>query len=288
MTTCVAIRAQAKLNLWLHVLAREESGYHSIETLFHRIDLADDVTVRLTPDGARTIECSEDVGPLHDNLAYRAAVLFCERTDWQAGFHIAITKRIPARGGLGGGSADAAAVLLAMNSLSPRAHSEASLAALGARLGADVPFLLSDAPCALAWAHGDRMLALPALPQRHVALVIPDSGISTAEAYASLTPGTHVPARITIDDLGSWQTIASLSHNDLSLSRAAISNSTVSESVAALRRGGAFLAGMSGSGSVLFGIFDSAPVASELELATGCRVLLTKTATSVARAIGRG
>src|SRR6185437_3100726 len=187
VTTSVAVRAQAKLNLWLHVMAREDSGYHTIETLFHRIELADDVVVTLAPPGERVISCSEDVGPAHENLAFRAAQLYTGTQDWPTGFRIEITKRIPAAGGLGGGSADAAATLLALNAMSPRVRNFAELAELGSRVGADVPFLLTDAPKALAWGRGDRMLTLPALPQRYVALVVPPFGISTAEAYASLT-----------------------------------------------------------------------------------------------------
>ena len=281
MTKRVALRAQAKLNLWLHVTAREESGYHTIETLFHRIELADDVVVTLAPLGERIVLCSEDVGPAHENLAYRAAQLYCGTLDWATGFRIEITKRIPASGGLGGGSADAAATLLALNAMSPRTRNETELAELGSQLGADVPFLLTDAPNALAWGRGDRMLKLPALPQRHVALVVPSFGISTAEAYQSLLPGHHRVRQIAISDLTDWTAIARLAHNDLSRSLFVRRHQQLSEAVTALRAAGAVIAEMTGSGSVLFGIFDAEPDAAALEQATGCKVLLTRTAPSV-------
>ncbi len=275
------MRAKAKLNLWLHVLAREESGYHGIETLFHRIDLADDVVIALAPHGERSIECSADVGPAHENLAYRAAQLYCEQTGWTTGFHVTMTKRIPARGGLGGGSADAAAVLTALNEMSPRRLDELELATLGTQLGADVPFLLTGAPCALAWSHGERMLKLPALPQRHVALVIPEFGIGTAEAYASLVVAARPRAQLTMHDLGNWDVVAARAGNDLSHSRPARGHEELAGAISALRAAGSIMAEMTGSGSVLFGIFESAPDAGALESATGCAVLLSKTAVEV-------
>lgn len=282
MTTRVAVRAQAKLNLWLHVMAREESGYHTIETLFHRIELADDVLVTLAPPGERTVTCSEDVGPAQENLAFRAAQLYCGTADWPTGFHIEITKRIPASGGLGGGSADAAATLLAMNAMSPRTWGEIELADMGAQLGADVPFLLTDAPKALAWGHGDRMLKLPALPQRHVALVVPDFPIGTPEVYQSLWRETwNHPGQLSIGDLTNWSRIAQLSRNDLGRSLVVRRHTQLADSIAALHAAGAIMAEMTGSGSVLFGIFDSQPDAQALEGATGCRVVLTRTALNV-------
>ncbi|MEO8945777.1 MAG: 4-(cytidine 5'-diphospho)-2-C-methyl-D-erythritol kinase [Gemmatimonadaceae bacterium] len=282
MTTRVAVRAQAKLNLWLHVMAREESGYHTIETLFHRIELADDVTVTLAAPGARTIECSEDVGPAHENLAYRAAQMYCGPIEWLTGFHIEITKRIPAGGGLGGGSADAAATLLALNAMSPRPMNEAALADLGRQLGADVPYLLTNAPKALAWWHGDRMLKLPPLPQKHVVLIIPDFRIGTPEVFQSLWhEAFHHPGQLSVDDLTNWRRIAQLARNDLSRSLVIRRHTQLADSIMALRAAGAEMAEMTGSGSVVFGIFDSEPNGEALERATGCRVVLTRTALNV-------
>jgi 4-diphosphocytidyl-2-C-methyl-D-erythritol kinase len=282
MTTRVSIRAQAKLNLWLHVLAREESGYHTIETLFHRIELADDVVVTLAEPGDRMIVCSEDVGPAADNLAYRAAELYCGETDWPTGFRIDIVKRIPARGGLGGGSADAAATLMALNSMSPRRRNDVELGEIAARLGADVPFLLTDAPAALAWGRGDRMLRLPALPRKHVALVVPSFGLSTAEVYQSAWRGDpRGAAPLAMEDLTSWSGVSRMARNDLGRSLVARSHTALAEGIAALRTAGAVMAEMTGSGSVLFGIFDSEPDAAALELATGCDVVLTRTAIDV-------
>lgn len=281
MTTRVSVRAQAKLNLWLHVMAREESGYHTIETLFHRIELADDVVVTLAPPGERTITCSEDVGPAQENLAYRAAQLYCGTLDWPSGFKIEIFKRIPARGGLGGGSADAAATLQALNVMSPTKLNDLELSELGAQLGADVPFLLADAPKALAWGRGDRMLKLAALPQRHVALVVPPFGISTANAFNTFHfPNRHL-GQLVPSDLTDWGSISHLGQNSLRRALAVVQQPRVAEAVSTLRSAGALMADMTGSGSVVFGIFDEQPDAEALALATGCAIVLTRTALNV-------
>ena len=126
------VAAQAKLNLFLRVLAREDSGYHQIETLFCRIALADEVTVRVLPSG-RSVEShgqwvpAGGLGPPDKNLAWRAAAAYAEVTGFPAGFHISIEKRIPVGAGLGGGSADAGAVLRALNALNPRPLPSADL-----------------------------------------------------------------------------------------------------------------------------------------------------------------
>lgn len=282
MTTRVVIPAHAKLNLWLRILAREETGYHSIETLFHRIELHDDISVTLDNQGERRVSCSADVGPERDNLAYRAGELYCDSLGWDTGFHIEITKRIPAGGGLGGGSADAAATLLGLNSVSATPLTEAGLRAIGARLGADIPFLLSDSPCALAWGRGDRMLKLPALPQMHVALVVPPFGISTAEAYRLADVGAErAGCQLSMDDLTSWDRVVEIAGNDLALSPAARAHEQLAGAVEALRAAGALLADMTGSGSVLFGVFGREPDIAALERTTGLPVMLTQTSLNI-------
>ena len=136
--------AQAKINLALRVLAMEADGYHSIETVFLRLELGDDVELRVT-SGKRSLKCFEMRDwPAEGNLAYRAAAFFADETGWPKGFEIEIVKNIPIGGGLGGGSADAAAVLRILNGLAPKPVSEEALLDLARRLGSDVPFLVSD------------------------------------------------------------------------------------------------------------------------------------------------
>lgn len=220
------VLAQAKINLFLRVLAREASGYHQIETLFQRLALGDEVVVRTDVRG-RTLDCGGDacppggLGPPEQNLAWRAALAFAEAAGWPEGFAIEIDKRIPVGGGLGGGSADAAAVLRALNTLAPEPLADDRLLALALGLGADVPFLVGEATLALGWGRGERLLALPALPTRRVLLLQPPVGVATADAYRWLSEDrdAHVPrARVlTPAQLGSWTDVSSLAENDFEL-----------------------------------------------------------------------
>src|SRR6185312_4792904 len=138
MSTAARVVAHAKLNLLLHVLDRRSDGYHDIATWLVRLALGDDVVVRVRPSG-RGVECrGADVGPPERNLALRAAEAYVEAARWPAGFAIEIDKRIPVGGGLGGGSADAGAVLRALDALAPEPLGEDRLIEIAARLGSDV------------------------------------------------------------------------------------------------------------------------------------------------------
>ena len=178
------VAAQAKINLRLRILAREVSGYHQLETLFLRLALADDVLVRAT-EGPRSLDVAGDVdarllGATERNLAWRAADAYAEAAGWPAGFSIELTKRIPVGGGLGGGSADAGAVLRALDAIAPSPVGEPALLAIAARLGADVAFLASASTYALAWGRGERMLHLPAPDEREKRHVSSAAGMTTS------------------------------------------------------------------------------------------------------------
>lgn len=215
----VRVAAQAKVNLFLRVLAREAWGYHQIETLFCRLDLADEVMVRIS-DGHRSLDAlgEDSLGPVEDNLAWRAAAGYAARTGWPRGFTIELTKHIPVGGGLGGGSADAGAVLRALDEMAPSRAPREILLELACSLGADVPFLTLDVPRALAWGRGERLLSLPALPKRSVVLLRFPFGVPTADAYRWLgeSRGRYDPTVSVIDpdQLGSWEAIARLARND--------------------------------------------------------------------------
>lgn len=183
MSTAGRAFAQAKVNLALRILGRNPDGYHSIETVFLRLELADTVTVRVS-EGTRSLRCDVMKGEnAEENLAFRAARLFAEATGWPRGFDIVIEKQIPIGGGLGGGSADAAAVLRILNRLSPQSVTDGKLLALAAALGADVPFLTSGEVMALGWGRGEKLEPLVPLPQRSVVLLVPSRGMSTVQAY---------------------------------------------------------------------------------------------------------
>jgi 4-diphosphocytidyl-2-C-methyl-D-erythritol kinase len=279
--------AQAKINLLLRVLAREQSGYHSLETVFLRLDLGDDVVVRVA--AGRTIDIggpampAGGLGPAEKNLAYRAAVAYVEATGWPAGFSIEITKRIPVGGGLGGGSADAGAVLRALDALSPSPLGS-RLPELGAELGADVPFMAIDSPMALAWSRGERMLPLPAPAPKPVVLVVPDFGINTAEAYGWLAHDRDkyrpIGGVIAPDGFATWEGIIGSATNDFQ-AVVARHHPVIAEVVDELAAAGAVISMLSGSGSTVFGVFDEVPDAAALTRSTGFTAIATKTSSRV-------
>jgi 4-diphosphocytidyl-2-C-methyl-D-erythritol kinase len=176
--------------------------------------------------------------------------------------HLTLTKRIPVRAGLGGGSSDAAAALHAVNRLAGGAVPRHELLQLAARLGSDVPFFASGAPLALGWGHGERLLHLPPLPAAPALLVTPPVGVGTAEAYgwvdaARQSAGRRGAVALDLDSLSRWGDIGRMAGNDF--------ESAVFERAPAVRAAFEALAGtrplvcrMSGSGSTLFAIYRSA------------------------------
>jgi 4-diphosphocytidyl-2-C-methyl-D-erythritol kinase len=279
--------AQAKVNLLLRILAREQSGYHSLETVFLRLDLGDDVVVRIA--SGRSVDCSgptmpaDGLGPAEKNLAFRAAVAYAEATGWPSGFAIEITKRIPVGGGLGGGSADAGAVLRALDALSPKPLG-ARLVELGGSLGADVPFMTIDSPMALGWSRGERLLAVAAPASRPTVLIVPDFGVNTAEAYGWLSNdrGEYRPMAgiLTPDALATWEGIVGTTVNDLQ-PVVVRRHPVIGELVDELTATGAAFAMMSGSGSTVFGVFDNRPDAAALVRSTGFTTVVTNTSNRV-------
>jgi 4-diphosphocytidyl-2-C-methyl-D-erythritol kinase len=260
--------AQAKINVFLRVLARATDGYHSIETLFLRLDLGDVVRLRVDDAPRRSIACrgpmypAAGLGAPEQNLAFRAAVAYADVAGWPNGFSIDVDKRVPVGGGLGGGSADAAAVLRILDALAPDPIGAGAIAEIAVQLGADVPFLVSDSACALAWGRGERLLKLRPPPPRDVELLVPDFSVSTKWAYDQLvTARPEAQARPVIyraAELSSWEHLATIATNDLEPVVAA-RHPDIAAFAAALRARGARVALMSGSGSSVVGIFDTTP-----------------------------
>ena len=294
------VAAQAKVNLRLRILAREESGYHQLETLFLRLALADDLHVRAT-GGARSLDVEGDIDPRQlgapeRNLAWRAAEAYAETTGWPAGFAIELRKQIPVGGGLGGGSADAGAVLRALDAMSAAPVGEPALLAIAARLGADVPFLASECAYALAWGRGERLLGLAAPPGREVLLVLPSFAVNTVEAYGWMAARSDVERAPATDTgvldpnvLSQWPVIARLASNDFEPVVAA-RHPSVDTALARLREHGCAPAMMSGSGSSLFGVLPEGARVDVPRLdgehgGPAPRVLLTRTATDAAPVI---
>lgn len=218
----VRIAAHAKLNLFLRILARESSGYHQIETAFALLELADELVVTRTVAPGEVVLTVQgpDLGPCEDNLAVRAARAVLAATGNKFGVAIELVKRIPVRSGLGGGSSDAAAALVAVNALANNAVRRAELLHFAARLGADAPFFASGAPLALAWGRGERMFRLPPLPAAPALVAVPAGiTVATPEAYAwwdalNPAPAPRGPVVLDADALASWGSTGRLGGND--------------------------------------------------------------------------
>lgn len=256
MADAVAERAWAKTNLRLRVLAREESGFHGLETIFLRLDLADDVElvpgeegIRLsvegvghreageageagegggTDDDAAAVDPAGRVPGGAENLCWQAASLYHEAAGLEPAVSIRLRKRVPAGAGLGGGSADAAAVLRGLDRLTAGALPPEELVSLAGELGSDVPFALAGGAMALGWERGRRILPLPAPDPRPMLLVVPGLRVPTPSAYGWIDEaredagsageqaggaggGLRLPPP---EELRSWDALADLQVND--------------------------------------------------------------------------
>jgi 4-diphosphocytidyl-2-C-methyl-D-erythritol kinase len=268
------VLAHAKLNLSLVVLAREEAGFHQIETLFCALELADEIEVSATgrrihlqlmapPEAPGS---TPDLGSPQQNLAHRAAALFYSAADLEPGVELRLTKRIPAGGGLGGGSSDAAAVLNTLNRIHAQPLSRQRLLEIAARLGSDVPFFLAGSALALGWGRGTRLLPLPPLPSAPVLLAVPRERVATADAYADLAVrrgrSTAAAPAIIHPAIRRWEDAAAVARNDFEdviFPRIPL----LARLREALIEEGALMARMTGSGSTIFGIFDDAAIAAD-------------------------
>ena len=179
----VVVPAPAKVNLFLHVTGRRADGYHDIESLFALIDLCDAITLTVRDDGA-IVRANEVPGvPVAEDLAVRAARALQREADVDRGVTLVVDKRIPMGAGLGGGSSDAASVLLALNRLWGLGWTRDRLRALGGTLGADVPFFVAGEN-AVARGIGER-LAPVTLPTRWLVLARPPVHVATRDVFAS-------------------------------------------------------------------------------------------------------
>ncbi len=199
MTRTARLPAYAKLNLGLRVLFRRADGYHELRTIFQTISLADRIDVRFTAAAQTRIQIN---GTPHipDNLVERAARLVLDEMQLHADVEFDLYKHIPAGAGLGGGSTDAAAVLLALPVLAGKTIPAPRLFELAAKLGSDVPFFLHGGT-ALGLGRGEELYPLPDEPPRRVLLVAPAVHSSTADAYRDLSARLNRPEQLTANVL---------------------------------------------------------------------------------------
>ena len=266
----ITLRAYAKVNLTLDVVGRREDGYHLLESVMQSISLADTLTLRKKPGGI-SLRCDHPLLPIdQDNICWRAAAAFGDHARIPGGVSVEITlvKAIPLAAGLGGGSADAAAVLYGLNRLYDAGLNLGQLQKIGLTIGADVPFCLQGGTC-LVEGIGDRVMAVPAFPQAVLVLVKPEAGVSTAETYGRLDPRTHggtSTARLVsfLNENRPIPTLAEVLENALESATIPFVPE-VGLWKERLLRAGAHGAMMSGSGPTVFGLF------TDVEAAKSCR-----------------
>lgn len=259
----IRVRSFAKVNLGLEVLGTRTDGYHELRTLFQTVDLHDGIRVRPAPGGI-TVVCPHPAVPEDSkNLAWRAADALRRHARIADGVEIRIEKRIPVAGGLGGGSSNAAATLMALDGLWGTGLGLDGLLPIARRLGADVPYFLYGGT-ALGLARGDEIYPLRRQVKGHVVIVDPGRPVSTAAVFArvdaSLTPreNSNTIFRFVSRDLEGKEAFPVLAND---LERAALEEApdlarVVGRIRDALVREGALLALLSGSGSSYFGLFD--------------------------------
>jgi len=252
------ILSPAKINLFLHVTAKRQDGYHDLITLMCCVGLFDTITLAFGfPD--ISVACDNPQVPSdQSNLAYRAADLFYKRLNRAEGLKITIKKQIPVAGGLGGGSSNAATVLTALNRYHERPFSRSELMALGRSLGADVPFFICRKP-ALATGIGDQLQLYEGLRPHKVLIVNPGFGVSTETVYKNFNLGlTKCKKKLNLFSFKNKDfDIARHLCNDL---ETVVANQypEVVEAKEALLKYGAAGGLMSGSGPTVFGLFPDA------------------------------
>ena len=253
----VTVLAPAKLNLSLDVVGTLPNGYHDLDMVMQTIDLYEKITLRRSNDLSLTLPGS--FVPVNDkNTAVKAALAFFDYTGLLAGVDMTIYKRVPVRAGMAGGSADAAGVLVGLNALYGAKLSMSELCALGAKIGADVPFALMGGTCRVQGV-GDILKALPPCPDCWFTVVMPDYGVSTPEAFAAydkVGSSTHPDCEaqekaVRAEDLAG---VCAAAGNALEECSGARDNEAIK---AALRQHGAVTALMTGSGAAVFGVFPT-------------------------------
>jgi 4-diphosphocytidyl-2-C-methyl-D-erythritol kinase len=218
--TSIELTAPAKVNLFLKVLGKRKDSYHNILTLFDRITLADKIRISKTPEGIIVTSDKEITKNPKDNLVYKAAELILKRKKISSGVKIHIKKNIPIAAGLGGGSSDAASVLIGINKLFKLGISTKELMQMGSKLGADVPFFILNTPFAIGSGIGDRLKSVKSKARYWHLLINPGFPVSTKEVYESLdfalTSDFHgVKILSALEEPMDFGTVETMLYNDL-------------------------------------------------------------------------
>lgn len=269
----VSIRSPAKVNLFLHIKGRRPDGYHNLETLFHRISLADTLVLRKAASGITIKANTKDLPTDSRNLIWKAHRALEKRVGRSLGVHVRLTKRIPVGGGLGGGSSNAASLLLGMNRLYSLKLSNRVLRQIGATLGADVSFFVSGHRQALGSGVGERLRVVPIQRKLWFVIVAFPVNLSTQKVYQTYAKSASKRAFLTKEkrvvrlppcfSSGNLAEMARLLRNDLQ----AVSSSLyppIRKTLELFDTLGIRMRLMSGSGATVFAIAETRSQAHSL------------------------
>jgi 4-diphosphocytidyl-2-C-methyl-D-erythritol kinase len=268
----IMFRAYAKINIGLYVVERRPDGYHNIETVFHRIDLWDELAFDLSP-AIEVRATSPDVPEDASNICHKAARLLQDHLGISTGVRISLRKQIPVGAGLGGGSADGAVVLRELPAFWGRVVDETTLRRLALELGSDVPFFLGR-DSAVAGGRGEILHYFPLDIPFTILLCYPNIHVTTGWAYERITPGTaDKPADLrqaVLQGVRDPSRLGELLRNDFEPVVFA-SHPAVAELKQTMIRGGAVFSLMSGSGSSVYGFFRVIPDAERVAASLAAR-----------------
>lgn len=258
----ISLKAPAKINLTLDIVGRREDGYHLLRTIMQSVDLSDTVTVKKTGDGEIRLTISDSSLPTdRHNTAYKAAEVFFSALQKSCdGIAIDVQKWIPMQAGMGGGSADAAGVLKALNILYDNPFSIDELCDLGVKVGADVPFCVLGG-AALATGIGEILEPIEGIDEK-ISIVIckPPVGISTAEAYGAIDQNldkvTMANEKAILESLKN-KDICGIGDNLQNAFEQALANEDIQKVICAMEDFSPVGCRMTGSGSAVFALFES-------------------------------
>lgn len=257
----IILKGRAKINLTLDVVGKRENGYHDLEMIMQSINLYDTIYIRKTKVSGVRLKSNYSWLPTNEkNIAYKAAELFFEETGIAGGVAIEITKHIPVAAGLAGGSTDAAATLVGLNRLYETHFSKEKLMEMGLKLGADVPFCIARGTM-LAEGIGEKLTPLTPMPTTHVVLVKPPFSASTAMVYGNLDIHNikqHPDTKLVMAALGEGDVKKVAKNMSNVLEEVTISMyPEITKIKEEFMKCGAMGTMMSGSGSTVFGLFET-------------------------------
>lgn len=259
MQRSLCVAAPAKINLSLDITGRREDGYHFMRMVMQSVNLYDTIEIAASPFGQTLVTCDRDHIPEgEDNIAHRAARAFFSHTGISGGVSIHLIKAIPTEAGLAGGSADAAGVLVGLNAFFETGLSRETLCDIGQTVGADVPFCIIGGTC-LVEGIGEIITELPSMPDCHILLAKPKVGAKTENSFArydrlgtSVHPDTdEMLAAVVAGDL---EAVAANAQNALEAICEVPEVGMIEQVMCSY---GALSATMTGSGTCVFGLFDS-------------------------------